>query len=119
MNQVTNISQRNWESATKVKLLDLAPYKPLFPKATGKDWTIKRNAGVSHTVKFIPQAVTKCSWQVETFVNKELRYLPLEQACKKLWWWVRFHIEWVRDEEGKEQVRSPRRLVSDGKGDCD
>lgn len=114
-----NIITGNWEASSNPKLLSLEPYRHLFPKAKGNNWTVKRNAGVSHTVKFIPQVVKQYSWQVEKYVAKELRHLPLEQACRKLWWFVRFHIEWVRDETGYEQVRSGSRLISDGKGDCD
>lgn len=29
------------------------------------------------------------------------------------------HIKYVKDAEGKEQIRSPRRLIHEGKGDCD
>lgn len=109
----------SWEAQNKVKLKSLEPYRPLFPKPTGIDKTINSNANVSHTVKFIPQVVKSCGWQVEKFVEQELRGLSLYEACKKLWEFVRYHIEWVRDKQFKEQVRSPRRLIWDGKGDCD
>ncbi len=109
----------SWEAQNKVKLRSLEPYRHLFAKPTGIDKTINSNANVSHTVKFIPQVVKSCGWQVEKFVNQELKGLSLYDACKKLWEFVRYHIEWVRDMQFKEQVRSPRRLIWDGKGDCD
>lgn len=114
-----NITIKNWEASSKPQLLNLTPYKKLFPPAEGIDKTVMKNAGVSHTVAFIPQVVKQCSWQVENYVKQELRHLPLEQACNKLWHFVRHHIEWVKDADNKEQVRSPRRLIADGKGDCD
>ena len=40
-------------------------------------------------------------------------------ACKKLWDFVKYHIEYEKDESGIEQIRSPRRLIHDAKGDCD
>ncbi|MBL7933152.1 MAG: hypothetical protein JNL60_14695, partial [Bacteroidia bacterium] len=109
----------SWEAQNKVKLRSLEPYRHLFAKPTGIDKTISSNANVSHTVRFIPQVVKSCGWQVEKFVEQELKGLSLYDACKKLWEFVRYHIEWVRDKQFKEQVRSPRRLIWDGKGDCD
>ncbi len=109
----------SWEEKNKIKLRSLEPYRNLFPKPTGIDKTVNSNANVSHTVKFIPQVVKSCGWQVEKYVDQELKGLPLYQACQKLWEFVRYHFEWVRDKQFKEQVRSPRRFVWDGKGDCD
>lgn len=97
----------------------LAPYRHLFPKATGIDHTVKKGATVSDTVHFIPKVIKKSLWMVKDYVNQELRGLPLEQACRKLWHFVKYHIEYEKDEERKEQIRSPRRLISDAKGDCD
>lgn len=111
--------ETSWEEQNKVELKSLEPYRHLFPKPTGVDKTINKNANVTHTVEFIPQVVKSCAWQVEKYVQQELKGLPLYEACKKLWEFVRFHVEWVRDMQYKEQVRSPRRLIWDGKGDCD
>jgi len=97
----------------------LQPYRHLFPVATLTEKTVKHNADVSDTVRFIPKVVAKSRWQVQKFVEQELRNLPLESACKKLWYFVKDHINYQKDEDGKEQVRSPRRLIYDKKGDCD
>lgn len=118
MGTISKIEQ-SWEEKNKVKILSLEPYRHLFPKAIGIDKTIEPNAGVAHTVAFIPQVVNQCAWQVEKYVAQELKNLPLYEACDKLWHFVRYHIEWVKDQYLKEQVRSPRRLIHDGKGDCD
>src|SRR5688572_1106720 len=117
MASLSNIEQ-SWEEKNKVKILSLAPYRHLFPNALGVDKTIEPNAGVSHTVAFIPKVVVQCAWQVEKYVAQELKHLPLYEACNKLWHFVRYHIKWVKDQHLKEQVRSPRRLIHDGKGDC-
>ncbi|MBX3164693.1 MAG: hypothetical protein KF900_09435 [Bacteroidetes bacterium] len=107
------------EAIIQVKLESLEPYRHLFPKATAIDKTMKKGANVADTVKFIPQVVKKTQWQVEAYVNQELRGLPMYAACEKLWHFVKYHIRYQKDERGQEQVRSPRRLIHDGVGDCD
>ena len=114
---------------TLVKLQSLAPYRHLFPRALVIDKTVKKKANVEDTIGFIPQVVAQCQWQVKRFVDQELRGLSRYKQCEKLWHWVKHHIEYEKDgvdENGKplkpdglEWVRSPRRLVHDGKGDCD
>lgn len=117
------------ESTEQIKLKSLSPYRHLFPAAMGVDTTIKRGAGVSDTVKFMPKAASLSRWQVKAYVAAELKHLPFHEACKKLWYFVKEHIGYERDDpkrdedneirETKEQIRSPRRLISDAKGDCD
>lgn len=107
------------ESTTIIKLKSLDPYRHLFPAAIGIDKTVKMGAGVSDTVAFIPKVVSKCRWQVKEYVNTELRGLGMYEACEKLWHFVKQHVKYEKDKRGLEQVRSPRRLISDGKGDCD
>jgi len=107
------------ENEMIVKIRSLEPYRHLFPKARVIDKTVKMGASVSDTVEVIPEIVRKTAWQVKNFVKQELDGLPLEEACKKLWWWVKLHIKYKKDDRGKEQVRSPRRLIHDGEGDCD
>jgi len=107
------------EAATQVKIESLAPYRPLFPAAQVIDKTVKMGATVSDTVDFIPVIVQKTRWQVEKFVEQELQGLSTYTACEKLWNFVKFHIRYKKDKRGIEQVRSPRRLIHDGVGDCD
>lgn len=107
------------ESTTIIQLKSLTPYRHLFPKATAIDNTVKMGATVSDTVDFIPQVVRNTQWQVENFINQELRGLSTYSACEKLWHFVKYHIRYKKDKRGLEQVRSPRRLIHDGVGDCD
>ncbi|HOZ86928.1 MAG TPA: hypothetical protein PL029_04170 [Bacteroidia bacterium] len=76
-------------------------------------------ASVADTVKFIPEIVRRDSWHVRKYVDQELRGLTTYEACKKLWEFIYKHISYVKDERGIETVRSARRLIRDGKGDCD
>lgn len=94
-------------------------YDHLFPQALFSEKTVKRNAKLEDTLAFIPEVIFKTNWQVEQFVNRELKHLSLEQACQRLWHFVKNHIAYNKDDWGTEQVRSPRRLWWDRQGDCD
>lgn len=107
------------EALIKVKLKSLEPYRHLFPGAGITDTLIKKGSTVEDTVDFIPKMVAETSWQVQRFVEQELKGLSTYDACKKLWNWVKYHIEYRKDKRGEEQVKSSRRLVHDGYGDCD
>jgi len=107
------------EATTKVRLKSLEPYRHLFPRAIVVDKTVKKGASVEDTVHFIPEIVKKTAWQVEDYVEQELKGLSTYDACRKLWDFVKYHIEYRPDKRGLEQVRSPRRLIHDGFGDCD
>lgn len=67
-------------------------FDALFPRAIFSETTVKKNAMVEDTVRFIPKVVSKTQWQVEKFVEQELKYLSLNEACKKLWHFVKDHI---------------------------
>lgn len=98
-------------------LKDRRPYLHLFPQPTGKSHTIKKNAGVAHTVKFIPMMVKATLYSTEKFVDTMIAP-NLKQTCANLWRWVYDHIRYTPDGEN-EVVRAPHRTASDGKGDCD
>ena len=107
------------EATDKVKIESLEPYRHLFPKALVIDKTVKKGASVEDTVHLIPLIVKKTAWQVQGYVDAELKGLSTYDACKKMWDFVKHHIEYRPDKRGVEQVRSPRRLIHDGFGDCD
>lgn len=102
-----------------IQLQSLEPYRYLFPKAKVVDSTVKMGADVSDTVDFIPKVIRNTQWQVKEFVDKELKGLPVHATCEKLWHFVKYHVQYKKDKRGLEQVRSPRRLIHDGVGDCD
>lgn len=107
------------EAKSTVQIQSLEPYRNMFPRAKAVDSTIKMGASVSDTVDFIPKVVQNTQWQVREFVDKHLRGLPVHIACEKLWHFVKYHIRYKKDKRDLEQVRSPRRLIHDGVGDCD
>ncbi len=107
------------EATDTVKIKSLEPYRHLFPRALVLDKTVKKGASVEDTVHLIPLIVKKTAWQVQDYVDAELKGLSTYDACKKMWDFIKYHIEYRPDERGVEQVRSPRRLIHDGFGDCD
>jgi hypothetical protein len=107
------------KAKTKVKIESLAPYRHLFPKAGLVDITIKKGASVKDTVHSIPEIIKRTKWQAKAYVDQELKGLSIYQACEKLWYFLKYHIEYVPDKRGTETVRTWRRLMNDAKGDCD
>ena len=104
----------------KRRLRDGREFDHLFPPPGEKDTTIKKSANVEDTMKLIRAALPKTLWQTEK-IAKVLKGRTLEETCSNIWHFVYQHIQYKRDEEGVEQVRSPRRAWSDRKTgvDCD
>ncbi len=104
----------------KRRLRDGREFDHLFPSPSDKDTTIKKSASVEDTMQLIRKALPQTLWQTEK-IAKVLRGQTLEETCSNIWHFVYQHIQYKRDEEGVEQVRSPRRAWSDRKTgvDCD
>lgn len=92
----------------------------LFPPPGDSDTTIKKSANVEDTMNLIRKALPQTVWQTEK-IAKVLKGRTLEETCSNIWHFVYEHIQYKRDEEGVEQVRSPRRAWNDRKSgvDCD
>ena len=99
---------------------DGSKYDALLPKATMLDTTVKRGAEVIDTVKFIPKAAWKTKWQTEK-IAPLLKGKNTHDTCRNIWNFLYQHVRYFKDEEGREQIRSPRRLWADRfRGvDCD
>jgi len=95
-------------------------YDHLFPSADGTNTTIRHQANVSHTVAFIPKVVHQTLHQTEK-ISRLLKGSSLEETCSNIWHFVYRHINYKKDEEGYEQIRSPARSWHDRKKgvDCD
>lgn len=105
-------------STTKKKLKNSSAYNHLIPKADLREITVKRGATLADTVRFIPKAVKMTRWQTEK-LSKVLRGHNRYETCQNLWHFIYDHYAYEKDERGKEQIKSPRRLHHDKKGDCD
>jgi hypothetical protein len=95
-------------------------FDPLFPKSEGVSKTIRRNADVSDTVAFIPKAVHETLNQTEA-ISRKLKGSNVYETCSRIWHFVYQHIDYKKDQEGYEQIRSPARVWKDRISgvDCD
>lgn len=108
------------EALTHRKINTGTQYDSMFPSANLKDETVKKGATVSDTVKFIPKVVNDTLSQTEQIAER-LQGKNLSETCKNIWDFVYNHIRYNKDEEGKEQIRSPARTWHDRQQgvDCD
>lgn len=95
-------------------------YERYFPKANGVNELIKRNSKLEDTVQFLPEAVQRTSKQT-ALIARHLKGFGVYDTCKKIWNWIYRHVDYFKDDKGKEQIRSPRRSFRDRfRGvDCD
>lgn len=95
-------------------------YDQLFPASENNNETIRRNANVYHTVQFIPKVVQETLPQTKKIAQR-LKGNTVYDTCKNIWHFVYQHINYKKDEEGFEQIRSPSRTWHDRKQgvDCD
>lgn len=105
------------------KLRNIKPgyeYDYLFPKATGRVYTVKKNATLTDTVRFIPKVVRITLPQTKRFAEY-IKGNNVSETCQKLWHFIYNHIQYKKDKNGYEQIRSPRRVWRDRTGgvDCD
>lgn len=52
-------------------------------------------------------------------LSQRLKATTLEQTLRNYTDFILNHVRYVKDANGKEQLREPARLIYDGKGDCD
>ncbi|HNC30876.1 MAG TPA: hypothetical protein PKX08_12770 [Cyclobacteriaceae bacterium] len=104
----------------KRRLKDGREFDHLFPSPSETDTTIKKSANVEDTMELIRKALPKTQWQTEK-IARVLKGRTLEETCSNIWHFVYQHIQYRRDKEGVEQVRSPRRAWWDRTEgvDCD
>jgi hypothetical protein len=96
------------EAARKRKIKSGEEFEHLFPKPKFLDPTIKKGATVYDTVRFIPQVVRETLFQTSKLAPL-LKGKNVEETCKNIWAFVYNHIAYKKDEDGKEQIRSPAR----------
>jgi len=100
------------EATKKRNIKSGTEYDKLFPKSEGDNKTIRRNANVSHTVSFIPKVVSETLNQTEA-IARRLKGNSVYETCSNIWHFVYQHINYKKDEEGYEQIRSPARSWQD------
>lgn len=87
-------------------------YDHLFPRAMLTTITKKEGATVADTIRFIPQVVRDTLFHTEK-IAKILKGNSVKETCSNIWQFVYDHIAYKKDEDGKEQVRSPARAWHD------
>jgi hypothetical protein len=112
--------RRRMVAEKKRRLKDGGEFDHLFPAPSETDTTIKKSADVEDTMKLIRKTLPKVQWHTDK-IAKALKGRTLEETCSNIWHFVYEHIQYRRDKEGVEQVRSPRRTWWDRKEgvDCD
>jgi predicted transglutaminase-like cysteine proteinase len=97
-----------------------AEMKALVPRPEGTNQNVKSNNAdpVRDTVPLIKRIVARTLYQTKKLAAR-LKASTVAQTVRNNYNFVFKHIQYQKDPAGKEQVRSPRRLVYDGKGDCD
>ncbi|MCA0429084.1 MAG: hypothetical protein LCH32_01125 [Bacteroidetes bacterium] len=108
------------ERREEVKIKSGAEFDHLFPKAMLMTITKKEGATVADTIRFIPQVVRETLFHTDK-IAKQLKRNTVYETCKAIWQFVYDHIAYRKDEDGKEQIRSPARAWHDRKYgvDCD
>lgn len=100
------------ERRETVKVKSGAEFDHLFPKAMLSTITKKEGATVADTIRFIPQVVRETLFHTEK-IAKVLKRKTVYETCKAIWRFVYDHIAYKKDEDGKEQIRSPARAWHD------
>ena len=108
------------ESRYQRKLLNGENFNHFFPNASGENKTIRSNAEVAHTLQLIPKVVKETLYQTSQLAQ-HLKGNNINETCENIWDFVYQHIAYRKDEDGKEQVRSPARVWRDRTQgvDCD
>lgn len=100
------------ERREEVKVKSGIEFDHLFPKAMLTTITKKEGATVADTIRFIPQVVRETLFHTEK-IAKVLKRKTVYETCKAIWQFVYDHIAYKKDEDGKEQIRSPARAWHD------
>lgn len=95
-------------------------YDHLFPAPEAATSTIRKNADVNDTVAFIPKAVHQTLDHTKK-IAQLLKANSLYETCRNTWHFVYRHINYKKDQDGFEQIRSPARSWHDRSSgvDCD
>ncbi|HMT75218.1 MAG TPA: hypothetical protein PKA77_14185 [Chitinophagaceae bacterium] len=108
------------EASRKRHLKSGNEFSHLFPPADTATTTVRKNADLNDTVLFIPKVVHQTLSHTKKIASL-LQTDSLYETCRKTWHFVYEHINYKKDQEGFEQIRSPARSWHDRSSgvDCD
>lgn len=97
-----------------------AALKKLVPLPTDQNITVKASNAdtLRDTIPLMLNKIKRTKWQSKELANA-LKAKTLSKTARNNWDFIFNHIQYKEDERGKEQLRSPRRLIHEGVGDCD
>ena len=95
-------------------------YAHLFPSPKGQNKVIKHNAQLDDTIELMKQ-VTQSTLEDTRQLAELLEGKTQMESCSNVWQFCFDHLQYTKDEMGKEQVRRPSRTWKDRKQgvDCD
>lgn len=95
-------------------------FEKYIERPTGINESIKSHSNLEDTVRFLPKAIG-LSYKQALRIAPLLKRNTLYETCKEIWNWAYTHIQYEKDDTGKEQIRSFRRSFYDRvRGiDCD
>ena len=104
----------------KRKIKSGTRFNYLFPRASGRDIQVKKNAKLSDTIQQIKKVVRENSWQVKKLAQF-LKAESITKTCRNIWEFAYNHFQYQIDKMGVEQIRTPARSWRDRKSgiDCD
>lgn len=97
-------------------------YERFFKNANGKNITVKKEALLEDTIKWLKIVVAKTLNQTEKIAN-HLQASRVRETCNRIWNFCFHHFQYEKDEQRKEQIRTPNRAWMDRHNhigiDCD
>ena len=97
-----------------------ASIKAMVPPPTDSVITVISSGAdpLSDTVPLMKKKIRSTLYQTKKLAS-HLKGSDLQGSARNDFNLIFKHIAYVKDEAGNEQVRSPRRTIYDGRGDCD
>lgn len=95
-------------------------FNHLFNRPKGKNITVKKAATLKDTIVWMKKVVFGTQYQTKR-IAKKLQGASVKETCSKVWNFCFSHFQYQKDEERKEQIRTPFRSWWDRKQgiDCD
>jgi len=106
--------------SSKRTIKDGSQYNKFFPKASVRDYVVKKKALVSDTVALMQRVISNTLSQTKA-IAAHLDTGKVRETCKRIWEFCYKHIQYEMDRRRTEQVRTPRRSWHDRASgiDCD
>ncbi len=104
----------------KRNIKDGSEFNSLFPAPDKNDPFIYRNGSIDDTMTAMNNIVSKYNWQTAE-IAKILKGDNVQETCYNIWKFIQDYIQFEKDKDGVEQIRTPARTFADRKTgvDCD